>query len=129
VHLPAAMTFEIDAALSWAKLVTIAFPPGRDRGVTHATLDAMCDERHGSCGDRLERAVRTPVVTRVEKISLLHELVEHAIGHRGLREELHELVREIGPDQDGRRSSTSSSGPRMKLLDHTSSCSTSSVAG
>jgi hypothetical protein len=34
-------------------------------------------------------------VTRAQRISLLHELVEHAVVHRGLRADLHELVREI----------------------------------
>ncbi len=78
---------------------------------------------------RRRRGARTPGVTRTQKISLLHEVVEHAVGHPGLRADLHELVREIRRDQDGCRSITSSSGPRMKLLDQTSSCSTSSVAG
>jgi hypothetical protein len=78
---------------------------------------------------RRGRAIRTSIVTRVEKITLLHELVEHAVGHRGLRADLHDLVREIAPDQDARSSMISSWGPRMKLLDQTSSCSTSSLAG
>jgi hypothetical protein len=37
-------------------------------------------------------------VTREQRISLLHELVEHAVVHRGLRADLHELVREIPQD-------------------------------
>jgi hypothetical protein len=37
-------------------------------------------------------------VTREQRISLLHELVEHAVGHPALRADLHELVREIPRD-------------------------------
>jgi hypothetical protein len=37
-------------------------------------------------------------VTREQRISLLHELVEHAVVHRRLRADLHELVREIPRD-------------------------------
>jgi len=80
--------------------------------------------RHRRC-----RGARRTGVTRTQKVSLLHELVEHAVGHPGLRADLHALVREIPRDQDGCRWITSSSGPRMKLLDQTSSCSRSSVAG
>jgi hypothetical protein len=37
-------------------------------------------------------------VTREQRISVLHELVEHAVVHPGLRADLHELVREIPRD-------------------------------
>jgi hypothetical protein len=37
-------------------------------------------------------------VTREQRITLLHELVEHAVVHRGLRADLHQLVREIPQD-------------------------------
>jgi hypothetical protein len=38
-------------------------------------------------------------VTREERIDVLHELVEHAVAHRGLRADLHDLISEIPDDQ------------------------------
>jgi hypothetical protein len=37
-------------------------------------------------------------MTREQKITLLHELVEHTVVHHGLRADLHEPVREITCD-------------------------------
>jgi hypothetical protein len=37
-------------------------------------------------------------MTREQKISLLHELIEHAVVHRGLRADLHQLIVEIPRD-------------------------------
>jgi len=34
-------------------------------------------------------------MTREQMITLLHELVEHSVAHRGLRADLHELIREV----------------------------------
>ena len=37
-------------------------------------------------------------MTREQKITLLHELIERSVAHRGLRTDLHDLVAEIsGP--------------------------------
>jgi hypothetical protein len=38
-------------------------------------------------------------MTREQKIALLHELVEHAVAHQGLRADLHELIREVPYEQ------------------------------
>ena len=34
-------------------------------------------------------------MTREQMITLLHELVEHSVAHRGLRADLHELIRDV----------------------------------
>jgi hypothetical protein len=38
-------------------------------------------------------------MTREQKITLLHELVERTVAHRGLRADLHELIREVPHEQ------------------------------
>ena len=39
-------------------------------------------------------------MTRDQKIALLHEIVEHSVAYLALREDLHELIREL-PRQQG----------------------------